>query len=90
MDGSGCFVADVAGWAHLYVYGGQSPLVSALLQLGEVDSNPGSGYCFRNIGGLGWKEDQVLSLAEAAVQGAKTVLEKHFPDASFGVKTTWD
>ena len=83
-------VADVAGWAWLVVHDAQSPLVSALLHLGEADSIPGIGYRVRNIGGLGWKEEQALSLAEAAVTAARAVFEKHFPDTSFGIKTRWD
>lgn len=87
---SGGSIADVAGWAHLYLYGGQTPLVSALLRLGEIRSHPGTGYYFRSIGGLGWDGDQALSLAEAAVRGGMAVFEKHFPDASFGIETRWD
>ena len=86
----GDYIADVAGWAWLVVYDAQSPLVSALLQLGEAYSIPGVGYCVRNIGGLGWKEEQALSLAEAAVTAARAVFEKHFPNTSFGIKTKWD
>lgn len=83
-------VADVAGWAHLVVYDAQSALVSALLELGEAYCIPGTGYYIKGIGGLGWKQEQALSLAEAAVSGAKTVFEAHFPCASFGIETRWD
>ncbi len=86
----GRYVGDVAGWASLIVYDAQSPLVSALLQLGEAWSNPGNGYYIRNIGGLGWGEDQALSLAEAAVEAAKSVFEKHFPENTFHMETKWD
>ena len=83
-------VADVAGWAHLIVYDAQSPLVSALLQLEEASPIPGTGYYIHSIGGLGWGNDQALSLAETAVKAARLVFEKHFPDASFGMETRWD
>ena len=84
------YVADVAGWAHLVVYDSQSPLVSALLQLEEAWTNPGRGYYVKGIGGLGWKNEQALSLAEAAVEAAKSVFEEHFPSVSFGIHTRWD
>ena len=86
----GDYVGDVAGWAWLVVRDAQSPLVSALLQLGEAHSYPGIGYCIRDIGGLGWRGDQALSLAEAAVGAARAVFENHFPNISFGIETQWD
>ena len=84
------FVADVAGWAHLVVYDSHSPVVSALLQLGEAWANPGSGYYIRGIGGLGWRTEQALSLAEASARAAQAVLEEYYPDLSLGVHTRWD
>ena len=86
----GIHVADVAGWAHLVIHDGQTPLVSALLQSNAIYSVPGEGYYFRDIGGLGWKNDQALSLAEAAVRAAKEVFEQHFPETSFSMTTRWD
>ena len=86
----GRHIADIAGWAHLVVHGSQTPLVSALLELNAIYSVPGEGYCFRDIGGLGWKNEQALSLAEAAVQAAMEIFEKHFPEASFSMTTRWD
>ena len=83
-------VTSVAGWAHLLVHDAQTPLVSALLQLGAVYPVPGSGYYFSEIGGLGWGRDPALSLTEAAVMAAQSVFEKHFPDALFSMKTRWD
>ena len=83
-------VADVAGSAHLVVYDSQSQVVSALLQLEEAWTSPGTGYFIRGIGGLGWRNEQALSLAEAAVEAAKGVFEEHFPDVSFGTNTRWD
>ena len=86
----GRHVADVAGWAHLIVYDSQTSLVSALLELDEAYSVPGSGYVINGIGGLGWGNEQALSLAETHVRAAKTVFENYFPDISFGVRTRWD
>ena len=83
-------VADVAGWAHLVIYDSHSPVVSALLQLEEAWANPGTGYCVSGIGGLGWRNEQALCLAEASVRAAKAVLEEYFPDLSLGVRTRWD
>ncbi len=86
----GHHIADVAGWAHLVIHDGQTPLISALLELNEIYSVPGEGYYFRNVGGLGWKDHQALSLAEAAVRAAMEVFEKHFPETSFSMTTRWD
>ena len=86
----GRFVADVAGWAHLVIYDSQSPLVSALLELDETYPVPGVGYIISSVGGLGWRSEQALSLAEKAVGGARAVFEKHFPDIEFGLRTRWD
>ena len=74
----------------LVVYDSQSPLVSALLRVGEAWTSPGTGYFVGGIGGLGWRNEQALSLAEAAVEAAKSVFEEHFPDVSFGMHTRWD
>ena len=86
----GRFVADVAGWAHLVVCDSQSPLVSALIELDATYPIPGIGYLISDVGGLGWKGEQALSLAEKAVEGAKTVFERHFPDSEFYMRTRWD
>ena len=83
-------VADVAGWAHLVVYDSQSPVVSALLQLEAAWASPETGYFVRGIGGLGWRGDQALSLAEASAMAAKEVFEEHFPGLPLGVQTRWD
>lgn len=84
------YVGDVAGWAHLVIYDAQTPLVSALLQLEETYSVPGVGYIVHRVGGLGWRQEQALSVAETAVEAAQAVFRKHFPDISFGVRTRWD
>ena len=86
----GRHLLDVAGWAHLMVLDAQVPLVSALLQLDEAYSVPGVGYIIRRIGGLGWRGEQALSIAEASVSAAQKVFEGHFPDVSFGMRTRWD
>ena len=86
----GQHVADVAGWAHVYITGAQTPLVSALLELDEIFPVPGIGYCLAGIGGLGWGDEQALKLAEAYAYAAKQVLQTHFPDAAFRVRTRWD
>ena len=83
-------VADVAGAAHLVIYDSQSPLVSALFKLEEAWTNPGKGHYVRGIGGLGWRDEQALSLAEAAVRAAQAVFEEHFPHVSFGTDSWWD
>ena len=86
----GQYVADVAGWAHLHIYDSQTPLISALMDLGEAFAVPGEGHYIRKIGGLGWGSHQNLCLAEAAVRAAKLVFERHFSDITFGVVTRWD
>ncbi len=86
----GRYVADVAGWAHLVVDDPQTHLVSALLKLNQVNVYAGIGYVIKEIGGLGWGNDQALSLAEAHARAAQQVFERHFPDVSFYVRTRWD
>ena len=83
-------VADVAGWAHLVIHDAQSPLVSALSQLGECYSIPGTGHYVSRIGDLGWGNEQALSVAEAAVTAGMDVFRKHFPEVSFSMETRWD
>ena len=86
----GRHVADVAGWAHIYITDAQTPLVSALMKLDEIFPEPGFGYCLYRIGGLGWGDEQALRLAEAYAYAAKQVLQTHFPDAAYAVRTRWD
>ena len=86
----GCHIVDVVGWAHLVVHEAQSPLVSALLALDSVYAIPGAGYIFRDLGGIGWHGEQALSVAEAAVNAAKAVFERYFPNDSFDVRTRLD
>ncbi len=83
-------VADIAGSAYLVVYDSQSQVVSALLELEEAWASPGTGCFIRKIGGLGWRNEQAMCLAEAAVEAATGVFEEHFPDVSFGTKTRRD
>ena len=82
-------VADIAGWAYLVVQESQSEFVSALLDIGEAYAIAGEGYVIR-IGGLGWKQEQALGVAEAAVYGAKRLLSQRFPNIRFVVNTRWD
>ena len=83
-------VADVAGWAHLVVYDSDSPVVAALLQMEEASTIPGIGYYVHGIGGLGWRSEQALYLAEASAEAAKAVFKEHFCGLSLGVQTRWD
>ena len=87
--------ADVAGWASLVITDSQSPLVSALQELDNendvsINTIAGIGYIVPEIGGLGWGNEQALSIAEAAVNAAKRIFENHFPEVSFRVWTRWD
>ena len=82
-------VADIAGWAQLVVRESQSEFVSALLALNEAYPVPGEGYVIR-IGGLGWKQEQALGVAEAAVRGARRLLRARFPDIRFAITTGRD
>ena len=91
----GRHIADVIGSAFLVVCDSQSSFVSALLNLDEnhdeeVHLLPGIGYFVPGIGGLGWREEQALSIAEVAVRAAKAVLEQHFPDVTFEIRSNWD
>ena len=90
LSPDGRHVLDVAGWAQVWVHDSQSPLVAGLKELGEGYVVPGKGYCISSLGGLGWEQDQALCLAEAKAETAKSVLEREFPDVSFGVTSKWD
>lgn len=78
---------DGFGFAHLVVRSSQSPLITALLELGETSVIGGVGYWVSNF-----TKDRTgqLSVAEAAVTAAMKVLSKHFPDEIFQVETRWD
>ena len=91
----GHHIADVAGRANLVVHDSQSPLVSALQKLDRdsgdrIHTFADIGYIVPGIGGLGWKGEQALSIAQEAVRAAKSVFEKHFPDVTLGIRTGWD
>lgn len=91
----GKHIADVAGWASLVIADSQSPLVSALQKLDSendvsINTIAGIGYIVPEIGGLGWGNEQALSIAEEAVRAAKRVFENHFPEVFFRVRTRWD
>jgi hypothetical protein len=90
MAASGGHVKDICGWADVVVYDSQSPIVSALLALNETHVTGGLGYRVSDFGRHGRRRDQALSVAEAAVDAALTVLRARFPQVGFGAKTTWD
>jgi hypothetical protein len=83
-DGS---VADVCGFAYVTIYDPQSELISALLDLDEVDVFGGVGYAIKDICN---HPSQALSVAEAAAEAAIEILKKRFPAVDFGVRTQWD
>lgn len=77
------FMRDVVGFANLQVHDAQTPLVSALLQLGAASALGGGGYTISGVT-AGCKElDQALRLEEAAVRAAKDVFERHYPQHTF-------
>ncbi|HAN93822.1 MAG TPA: hypothetical protein DCQ33_17320 [Nitrospira sp.] len=82
-------VLDVCGFARLVLYSPQHPLATALLELGEGTVIGGVGYWVSNFGSH-TQGQQALSVREAAVEAAREVMQKHFPDASFGTDSTWD
>ena len=90
MTEDGRFVRDVVGWAHLLIGDARSNFVAALAELDRLQTIPGQGQFIRGIGGLGWRHEQALSVAEAAVQGALSVLKEGFPDVSLHVWSRWD
>jgi hypothetical protein len=90
MAASGGHVKDICGWADIVIYDSQSPIVSALLALNETHVTGGVGYRVSDFGRHGRRRDQALSVAEAAVDAALTVLRAQFPQVGFGAKTTWD
>jgi hypothetical protein len=89
IDG-GKHVADVCGWADLVIYDPQSPVVSALIALGEASVIGGVGYRVSDFGVHGRRKDQALSVVEAGVEAAEKVMQKRFPDVSFGPRTKLD
>lgn len=89
MAASGGHVEDICGWADVVICDSQSPIVSALLALTETHVIGGLGYV-SDFGRHGRRRDQALSVAEAAVDAALTVLRARFPQVDFGAKTTWD
>lgn len=90
LSPDGRHVLDVAGWAQVWVRDSQSAIVAGLQQLRAGYMVPGEGYCVSDLGGLGWRGDQALCLAEAKARAAKAVLEREFPDVSFGITSKWD
>ena len=88
--GPGGQIADVVGFASLSVHNAQSPLVSALLELGEAQPLGGTGYFIAGIPAGSTRLNQPLCLEEAAVRAAKEVFEKHYPENTFSVYSRWD
>ena len=83
-------IRDVVGYASLSVHNAQTPLVSALLELGEALPLGGEGYVISGIT-TGCKQlDQALCLEEAAARAAKEVFEKHYTENTFSVRSCWD
>lgn len=76
------FIRDMVGFASLTVHDAQTPLVSALLQLGEA-SPVGDGYFIRGMTDGCKSLDQAWCLEEAAVRAAMEVFENHYPDNTF-------
>ncbi|WP_152977893.1 hypothetical protein [Bradyrhizobium pachyrhizi] len=89
VDG-GKFVADACGWADLVICDSQSPVVSALIALGETTVIGGIGYRVSDFGRHGRSKDQALSVAEAGVTAASQVMKERFPGVEFDVRTMWD
>jgi len=86
-DGS---ILDSVGFADLRVYDAQTPLVSALLELGEVFPLGGGGYSMFGITEGCKQLDQAMCLEEAAVAAARDVFEQHYPKNTFIVTSRMD
>ena len=84
------FILDSVGYASLAVRDAQTPLVSALLELGEASPLGGIGYRIAGIT-TGCKElSQALCLEEAAVQAAEDVFKRHYPENTFSIYSRLD
>ena len=83
-------IRDVVGYASLSVHDAQSPLVAALLELGEANPLGGEGYFISDIPAGCKRLDQALCLEEAAARAAKEVFETHYPENTFMVYSRWD
>ena len=90
LSPDGRHVLDVAGWAQVWVEDSQSPIVAGLQQLEAGYMVPGKGYSISSLGGLGWRGDQALCLAEAKARAAMSALEREFPDVVFSITSKWD
>ena len=78
------FIRDMVGWASVTVHDAQTPLVSALLQLGEA-SPVGDSYFIWGMTSGCKSLDQAWCLEEAAARAAMEVFENHYPDSTFTV-----
>ncbi|MDR3463684.1 MAG: hypothetical protein P4L76_15350 [Beijerinckiaceae bacterium] len=82
-------VLDACGFAHLMLYSPQSPVATALIELGEATVIGGVGYWVSNFSQHA-QGCQALCVKEAAVEGARAVMERYFPDAAFGLESSLD
>ena len=83
-------IRDVVGYARLSVHNAQTPLVTALLELGEAFPLGGDGYVICGITAGCKQLDQALCLEEAAARAAEEVFERHYPENTFSVGSRWD
>ena len=83
-------IGDVAGFASLKLHDGQTPLVSALLQLDAASALGGGGYIISGMTAGCMELDQALRLKEAAVRAAQAVFEQQYPEHTFTTSSRWD
>ncbi|MHB8118671.1 MAG: hypothetical protein ACYDHX_08100 [Methanothrix sp.] len=81
-------ILDVCGFAYLMISEPQSELTAALVQLDAIEPLGRLGYRFKDIKYK--RPDQGLCIEEAAMQAAKDVFIKHFPEAQVWIYTRWD
>lgn len=81
-------ILDVCGFASLMISEPQSELTAALIHLDAIEPLGRIGYQFKDISYK--RSDQGLCIEEAAMEAAKNVFIKHFPEAQVWVYTRWD
>ena len=81
-------ILDGCGFASLMISEPQSELTAALIQLDAIEPLGRLGYQFKDIKYK--RPDQGLCIEEAAMEAAKNVFKKHFPDALVWVYSRWD
>lgn len=76
-------------WGHVYLelYSPQSPLATALLEVGKASVIGGVGYWIDDFGRYGFP---FIGPSKAAVEAAMEVLQKAFPTESFGIRVNDD